>query len=296
MAKNDENEGKGGGGGKTNVFDVATVIGFTVAMGLIIFGILSGTDEEGNFRIATENVASFWDAASAAIVIGGVTGCMLIMYPISQFAKIGKHMKIIILPKKFAAYDYIEIISECAKKARMNGLLSLEEDANSMTDPFLKSSIQMVVDSVDPETVQSQMEAWIDNVSQRHLQECTFYEKAAAIAPGMGMIGTLIGLINLMKNLSDIDAVGPNMSVALITTLYGSFLANVIFNPIATKLSVRHEEELLCMMVIYEGVRGIQAGESPTLIQQKLLSMLPEYKKNGGKKKGKGGDAEEPAE
>lgn len=294
MAKNEEGQAKGG---SKSAFDIGTVLGFSIAIGLILFGILAGADEEGNFMIATENLASFWDAASAAIVIGGVTGCLMIMYPISQLGKMGKHLKILVLPKKFAAAEYIEIITECAKKARMNGLLSLEEDANQMTDPFLKSSMQMVVDSVDPEVVAGQMEAWIDNVSERHGQEATFYEKAAAVAPGMGMIGTLIGLINLMKNLTDIDSVGPNMSVALITTLYGSFMANVLFSPIASKLSVRHQEEFLCMMVIYEGVKAIQAGESPTLIQTRLTSMLPQYIVNGKKgKKGKGDDAGEAAE
>lgn len=297
MAKKEKGAKKGN---KTKrVFDIATVIGFAMAIGLVIFGILSTKDlETGKLSFSTGNLTAFWDPASAAIVIGGTFGCLFIMYPIAQFKKIPKHMKVIFLPQKFTAYDYIDILVESAKQARMNGLLSLEETANSMTDPFLKSSIQMIVDSVDPETVQSQMEAWIENVSERHVQECTFYDKGAAIAPGFGMIGTLIGLINLMKNLSDIDSVGPNMSVALITTLYGSFIANVVFMPFSTKLSVRHEEEFLCMMLVFEGVKGIQAGESPTLIQSRLMNMLPEYAKNRkvkGKKgkKGKGADAGE---
>ena len=159
-----------------------------------------------------------------------------------------------------------------------------------MDDVFLKNSIQMIVDSVDPENVKVQMESWIDSVEERHLQECSFYEKGAALAPGFGMIGTLIGLINLMKKLDDIDSVGPNMAVALITTFYGSVMANVIFTPIANKLMVRHDEEYLCMRIISEGIQSIQAGENPNLIQERLLHMLPEYKQSKLRKKGLEGE------
>ena len=280
---------------KKRSIDIASIIGFLMAIGLVVFGIITKTELVNGAKvmsIQTINMKNFVDPASIMIVVGGVIGCLFIMFPLAQFAKIPKHLKIIFMPKQYVTTKYITILVECAKKARMSGLLSLEEDANQMDDPFLKNSIQMIVDSVDPENVKMQMESWMDSIEERHIQECAFYEKGAALAPGFGMIGTLIGLINMMTDLSDIDKVGPNMAVALITTFYGSLLANVIFSPIASKLMVRHDEEYLCMIIVSEGVQAIQAGENPNLIEERLLHMLPEYKQNKLRKKG-GGDGDD---
>lgn len=284
-------------------FDIATVAGLLLVFGLMYFGIISSTDATTHaVTFNLENIWSFYDPTSIAIVVGGTIGCLLIMFPLSQFSKIPKHLHIIVMPKLYAPNKYIETLVECAKKARINGLLALEEDAAEMEDAFLKNSIQMVVDSVDPEKVKIQMESWLDNVDERHTQERSFYDKGAALGPAFGMIGTLIGLINMLKNLSDISSVGPNMAVALITTFYGSLLANVIFATISNKLRVRHDEEYLCMRIVCEGVQAIQAGENPNLIQDRLLNLLPQYKQKkfnpadggdqdeekGGKGKGKG--------
>ena len=260
---------------KKRSIDFASIIGILLAIVLVIFGIMVQTNPETKAitGFTTTTLMNFVDIPSIFIVMGGTLGCLLIMFPLSQFMKIPKHMQIIYMPKQYDAPKYIDIIVESAKKARMSGLLSLEEDADQIHDVFLKNSLRMIVDSVDPD-----MESWMDSIDERHIQECAFYDKGGAIAPGFGMIGTLIGLINLMKNLSDIDSVGPNMAVALITTFYGSFLSNVIFLPIANKLRVRHEEEYLCMRIISEGIQAIQAGENPNLIQSRLLNMLPEYK------------------
>ncbi|MEG0036151.1 MAG: MotA/TolQ/ExbB proton channel family protein, partial [Oscillospiraceae bacterium] len=190
---------------------------------------------------------------------------------------------------QFVPEDYIDIIVECAKKARINGLLALEEDTNTITDSFLKGSLQMIVDSIDPEKVKLQMEAQLDSVEERHTQERALYDKGAQLGPAFGMIGTLIGLINMLKNLTDIETVGPNMAVALVTTFYGSCLANIVFAPISSKLRVRHDEEFLCMLMVCEGVQAIQSGENPKLIEDKLLHLLPEYRQNKGKKGKKGG-------
>lgn len=186
-------------------------------------------------------------------------------------------MRIILSPKVYRPQDYIEKLVECAQKARVGGLLTLEDDIANMDDAFMKGSLLMVVDSVDPEKVKQQMGSWLDNLDERHAQERSFYDKGAAYAPAFGMIGTLIGLINMLTEISDVATVGPNMAVALVTTFYGTILSNLVCIPISNKLRVRHEEEYLCKTIIYEGVQGVQAGENPKFIHERLVNILAEY-------------------
>ncbi len=282
--------------------DIMSILGLILALAMMVLGIVlvKGTAEDGSttYTIVMENFKAFWDPTSLVIVVGGTFACLFIMFPGKQMAKIPKHLSIVFLPPQYVPSKYIDQIVELAKTARINGLLSLEEQAADIKDSFLKNSIQMVVDSVDPEKVKAQMESWIDDIDDRHFQERQIYNQGAALGPAFGMIGTLIGLINMLKALQDIESVGPNMAVALITTLYGSMLANIFFGPFANKLGVRHDEELLCKRIICEGIQAIQSGENPNLIQDRLLHMLPEYeqkkiaKKSGGKGAAEGGEAE----
>lgn len=257
--------------------DLNSIIGLVMGILLIGMGILTSTDPNSHTIkwLPVSTLMNFFDIPSILIVLGGTAACLMIAFPMSQFKKIGKHMKIIISPNKYDPSEYIAKIVEFAKKARVSGLLALEEDLENVEDPFLKSSLMMVVDSVDPEKVKLQMETELDYLEDRHCQDRALYDKGAAFAPGFGMIGTLIGLINLMKNLKDSAAVGPNMAVALITTFYGSLISNMLFIPISNKLRVRHEEEMLCKMIISEGVQGIQAGENPKFIESRLSELLP---------------------
>lgn len=285
------------GKSKARIFDINSALGLILAVFLMVFGIIltsTTVDNVKTYYVNVKQLESFWDPPSVAIVIGGTIASLMISFPISQFAKIPKHLMVLFTPRKYNPEFYIEQLVACAKKARINGLLALEEDVNQMTDPFLKSSLMMVVDSVDPEKLNEQLEASLENLDERHNQDCSFYDKGAALAPAFGMIGTLIGLINMLKDLQDIESVGPNMAVALITTFYGSLLANIIFMPISNKLRVRHEEEYLCMKIVCEGVKGIQAGENPNFIEERLLKMLPEYQrvKMAKKKAGKGEEQE----
>ena len=188
-----------------------------------------------------------------------------------------------------------------ATEARINGLLSLETKLEETSDTFLKNSMMLVVDAVDPEKVKTLLETELDYLDERHAQDRGFYDKAASYGPAYGMIGTLMGLINLLKQLDDPSAVAPAMAVALVTTFYGSILANMMFLPISNKLKVRHEEEYLCKMIVAEGVQAIQAGNNPKFIQEKLTQLIPGYLaskmegassgggggEEGGKKKGK---------
>ncbi len=179
---------------------------------------------------------------------------------------------------------------ELAQIARKNGLLALEEKANDQADPFFKQAIMLIVDANDPDRVRSILENDIEQTSARHQEVVAMYERGSNAAPAFGMIGTLIGLINMLKGLdgADMDSLGPNMSVALITTFYGSFLAHVIFNPIAANLTARDEEEILCRQIIVEGIMAIQSGENPKFLRERLLTFVNQKQRDSA---GEGGEA-----
>ncbi|MEG0115617.1 MAG: MotA/TolQ/ExbB proton channel family protein [Hydrogenoanaerobacterium sp.] len=293
--------------GKMTSLDVMTILGWVIGIGLIIFGIVfsmppkqNGTPEENAKAMAEYKavdlgkILSFIDYPSVAITIGGTCAALMVAFPISSFGKIGKHLKIAILPTKYDSQSYIDQIVMFAKEARMKGLLSLEDKLNETEDAFLKSSLMLVVDSVEPEKVHDLLEVELDHMDERHANDRAFYDKGGAFAPGFGMIGTLIGLINMLGKLDDPSTLGPNMAVALLTTLYGSMLANLFFSPISNKLKTRHDEEFLCKVLICEGVEAIQAGENPKFIEEKLQKLVIATKSKKGKKGKKGKEA--PAE
>ena len=227
-----------------------------------------------------QNIRAFVDVPSMAITIGGTIGVMMISFPAGAFKKIGSHLKIIVRPYAFNPVQSISQIVSLATEARMKGLLSLEDKLNEIDEPFLHNSLMLVVDSVDSEKVRKAMETELEQLDERHALDRRFYEKAASYAPAFGMIGTLVGLILMLGNMSDVDALAKGMAVALITTLYGSLLANIIFLPMASKLKARHEEEFLCKQLVMEGVLAIQEGENPKFIEEKLFKLLPaSYKK-----------------
>lgn len=262
--------------------DLMSFIGWLMAA-IVLFGGITYTDG----AIVLENFKSFFDVPSVIIVLGGVLAALMVSFPGSMLKKIPKHLKIVMFPKKYNAKETIDQLVELATEARINGLLSLESKLQETRDPFLKSSMMLVVDAVDPEKVKKLLDTELEYMDDRHAQDRAFYEKAATYAPAYGMIGTLMGLVNLLKNLSEPDKIAPAMAVALVTTFYGSILANMVFTPIANKLRVRHEEEYLCKMIIVEGVEAIQAGNNPNFIQEKLTQLLPSTAKGKAEKEKK---------
>ena len=158
--------------------------------------------------------------------------------------------------------------------ARKEGLLALEEAANGVEDEFLKKGIMLVVDGTDPELVRGILETDLTCIEDRHKKTIGFYEKWAELGPAWGMIGTLIGLVNMLKDLDDPSTIGPNMAVALLTTLYGSVIANWLCNPTASKLGVNNDMEMMVKEITVEGLLSIQAGENPRVIEEKLKSFL----------------------
>ena len=174
--------------------------------------------------------------------------------------------------------ELIDLLVEMAQLARKNGLLALEEKANEVDDMFFKQGIMLIVDATEPEEVRGLLENELDTMSQRHEEALGIYNKASSYAPAFGMIGTLIGLINMLKGM-DLDSgcasnLGVDMSVALVTTFYGCVLANLILMPVAKKLSIRNEEELLYKQIMIEGILAIQAGDNPKFLREKLVTFV----------------------
>ena len=234
-------------------------------------------------------LSSFWDPPSVLIVLGGTIASTVVAYPANALKSVGGALKTAFQRKKADLYAEIELILEIANTARREGLLALENSLSKINDPFLKKGIMLVVDGTDPEFVKSVMESEIYFVQERHSQGQSVIDSMASYAPAYGMIGTLIGLINMLKNLSNSDALGPSMAVALITTFYGVVLANLVFNPISKKLKVMTSQEALRKELLLEGLLSIQAGENPRVIQKRLYSFLSsaEIRRNeekGGKR------------
>lgn len=290
-------------GAKNTSLDIMSLIGWVAAIALIIFGIVfnSPPDPEAadyETKLAAYKmfdfaviVDQFVDYPSLAITIGGTFAVLMIAFPGNTWGKIPKHIGVVVMPTKYDTQQYIEQITGFAREARMKGLLSLEDKLNESKDPFLRNSLMLVVDSVEPDKVHNLLEAELEHLDERHSQDRAFYDKGAGFAPSFGMIGTLIGLVKMLANMDDAGSIGPAMAVALLTTLYGSMVANLFFSPISNKLKVRHEEEYLCKVLICEGVEAIQAGENPKFIEEKLQMLVIQSKKG---KKGKKGAA--PAE
>ena len=288
------------------------IIGLVAAFAVFLFGCVSSVVLEPKFDISFnfDNLLNFFDPASILITIGCTVFIILASFPGDMLASIPKHLGIILNTKKFKPMECIDQLVELAQIARKNGLLALEERANEQKDPFFKQAIMLIVDANDPDKVRSILENDIERMSARHEDAAGMYDKASSIAPAFGMVGTLVGLINMLKGM-DMDTgasnLGSDMGTALITTLYGCILAHMVFGPIATLLRNRDEQEVLCKMIIIEGIMSIQSGENPKFLKERLVTFMSQKERllaedggNGGKgskkkKKGKGGDEAEAA-
>jgi len=236
-------------------------------LALMVFGMVNGK----GFGVITD---TFLDPASALITFGGSFGAILAMNPMKDFIAGLKSFTLVFKVPKANETETIKSIIELSNLARREGLLALEESTNNLEDDFMKKGVMLIVDGTDPELVRSILEAELINVDARHQENIGFWKNLGAMGPAWGMIGTLIGLINMLKDLSDPDSIGPNMAVALITTLYGSVLANWICTPVANKLTKQNDMEIKLKEVMIEGILSIQAGENPRVIEEKLKSFL----------------------
>lgn len=258
--------------------NIVYLIGIALAFFFTFFGIMVNiTLDPVAVVFDPTKVGNFFDLSSILIVLGGTLAVVIACYP--KLAKsFPKHFRIMLRANAFDPTQYVEQLTELAQIARKNGLLALEEKANEQKDPFFKQAIMLIVDANDPDRVRSILENDIEQTSERHQEVVAMYERGSNAAPAFGMIGTLIGLINMLKNLdgADMNSLGPDMAVALITTFYGSLLAHVVFNPIAANLTARDEEEMLCRQIIVEGIMAIQSGENPKFLRERLMTFMNE--------------------
>lgn len=221
------------------------------------------------------NLMDFLDPASIFIVLGGVICATCASFSVERMKSLMQAIKIAFSKSQVDLSADIDKIVEIANIARRNGLLALEDLTGEMDEPFLKKGILLVVDGSDPELIRSIMETELSVIKARHADNRLILDSMAAYSPAFGMIGTLIGLINMLTSLDDMSTLGPNMSVALITTFYGSMLANLVFNPLSKRLKAVGNLEYLRKELILEGIMAIQNGENPRVIREKLSAFLP---------------------
>ena len=243
--------------------DIITIVGLLTGFGLITGSIFLGGE-----------VLIFISLQSAMIVIGGTFGATMIKYSLKDLMKIPSLLGIIFQEKEMDSGDTIDTLVDFAEKARREGLLALEQDAANLDDDFLQKGIQLVVDGTDPELVRSILETKLTFLEERHQKTQGIFKTMASLSPAYGMIGTLIGLIQMLTQLDDPSNIGAGMGVALITTLYGTILANLFFTPMAGKLQIASQDEVLMKEVMIEGILSIQAGENPRIVREKLTAFM----------------------
>ena len=229
--------------------DIASLAGFILGVVMFIFGVFSAG--------GLSALGGMYDFPSIVITLGGSLAGTLESHKLKDFINGLKGITLIFSDKVVDPAASIKNIIDLANVARKEGLLALEEAANNIEDPFLKKGVMLVVDGTDPELVRGILETDLNNVEARHKKVIGFWEKWGELGPAWGMIGTLIGLVNMLKTLSDASTIGPNMAVALLTTLYGSLMANWLATPVANKLSDNNDREVMIKEVMIEGVRPI---------------------------------------
>lgn len=244
------------------------LIGIVVGMVLVFWSI----DQSGE-------LFNFYDFPAIVITVFGSFSALIISFPIKSILKIPIMIKKLISSPPNNRKELVTIFTDLARKARKDGLLALEDDISAIDNEFLVSGLQMVIDGVEPDNIKEIMESKLDALEDRHRSGQAVFSKWGEFAPAFGMIGTLIGLVVMLAELEDPSMIGSGMSVALITTFYGSLLANMIFIPIASNLAVQTDEEIYTGEMIIDGVLAIQRGSNPRVVEDKLLTYLSPVEK-----------------
>lgn len=250
--------------------DMSTYIGIIAGTFVILVGMAL---DSGKIKLA--GLKLFWDLPSVFITVGGSFFTIFICFPMQDIKNLPKTLKNAFLDKQLPGREIIQKFVELSKKARREGLLSLESEVETINDDFIKNGIQMVVDGIEPETIREIMDLEIGEMEKRHVSGINLLKAWAGYGPAYGMIGTLIGLVQMLANLNDPSSLGPGMSKAIITSFYGSVMANFIFGPLASKLEVKSGEESGRREMMLEGVLALQAGVNPRIIEDKLKAYLP---------------------
>ena len=247
--------------------DIATLLGVVLCFAFVVISICLGQDGPAGIKY-------FLDAQSVMITVGGAFAAVMTGRTMKEFIGGLKSIGVSFKVPALDAAGIIKKIIDLSNVARKEGLLSLEEAAGDIDDAFLKKGIMLVVDGTDPELVRGIMETELVSIDDRHKKNIGFWDDVAAMGPAWGMVGTLVGLVMMLYHMEDASTIGPAMAVALITTFYGSLMANWICTPVATKLKDINGAEMQVKEIMIEGLLSIQAGENPRVIEEKLKSFL----------------------
>jgi len=243
--------------------DILTPVGLVLGFGLMIYGMASG----GSLLI-------FFDLPSIFITVGGSFSGVLIAYGLEDVKNMGKSLIQSFRESNTSEKDMISQFANLSKRARREGLLSLEDDISNLDDDFLKKGLQMVVDGIEPETIKEILELETAEMESRHQRSASMFTTWGAYGPAFGMIGTLIGLVQMLQNMTDASSIASGMAVALLTTFYGSVLANVFCNPVGANLKQKSAKEASRREMMLEGILAIQSGVNPRIVEEKLLTYL----------------------
>lgn len=268
------------------MLDFMSILGIICGFAVLILGI--STAEGGELRY-------FWDPPSIFITCGGTLCAIMMTFPMRDLANLVKVLRHAFIYRSRSAVKVIGDFRKFADIARRDGILALENVSSEIDDPFLIKGIQLAVDGTDPDVIQTMMRTELDQMADRHARGIDVLKKFADYAPSFGMIGTLLGLVIMLQNLSNPEMIGPAMGVAIITTLYGAIIAFLICVPLSTKLDIRSKEELLIREMMIKGVMSIQSGDNPRIVEQKLRIFLPPSMREAVGGDEKATDEKEPA-
>jgi chemotaxis protein MotA len=260
--------------------DIATIIGIILGFGAVIGGqILEGG-----------HISALLQPTAFLIVAGGTCGATFVSFPLHGILQAVKDIRKVVFPSQASHEAIIKDMIGYAAKARKNGLISLEQETQTIKDSFTKKGVSMVVDGIDPQKFREAMEIELNTFEEHAKLSAEVFESAGGFAPTIGIIGAVLGLIHVMENLSDASKLGGGIAVAFVATIYGLMIANIICIPLGTKLKHRIKEEMLLKEMVIEGLIAIQNGENPHFIEQRLRSYLHEdgkSEKKSPEKKGK---------
>lgn len=220
------------------------------------------------------NIKNFMDPTSIIITVFGSFTALMISFPFKTLINIPKVMKVLLTSPEGQRVDLVRRFTDLSKKARKDGLLALEDDVAEIENEYMVDGLKMVIDGVEPDTIREIMELKLDTMEQRHRTGQDVFSKWGELAPAFGMLGTLIGLVIMLSGLDDPEAIGPGMATALLTTFYGSLIANLILIPMASNLSFQTDEEVFTGELVIEGILQIQSGANPRLLEDKLKTYL----------------------
>ena len=252
--------------------DVATILGIVSGLGLIAYTVVSG----GNLDI-------FIHIPSMMIVGGGSMAAILVNFPLKEVISVLGIVKKAFMSDEIDATNIIDLFINLAMKSRRDGILAIDKELHTIDDNFMRIGLEMAVDGAEPETIKNVMEVELNYLIERHKKGQQIFLSLGTFSPAFGMIGTLMGLIAMLRTLDDPSNIGAGMAVALITTFYGSVLANLLFLPIAGKLKNRSDHEITIKEMMIDGVLAIQYGEHPKNLSRKLLNFIPPKTRNSYK-------------